>query len=64
MLVPYLWGGPFSRCSSQCDHLKDHVYVSQVDFGFSLFIVGPRDWCQVHVAIVFVCQIKSAVRLH
>jgi hypothetical protein len=64
MLVPYIWGGIFSRFSSQCGHLKDHVSVSQVDFEFSLFVVGSRDWCQVHVAIVFVCRINSTVRMH
>jgi hypothetical protein len=58
MLVPYLWGGIFSRCSSQCGHLKDHVSVSQVDFEFSLSIIGLCDSCQVHAAIVFVCQIN------
>jgi hypothetical protein len=64
MLVPYLQVGPFSRYSSQCGHLKDHVSVSQVDFDSSLSVVGPHDWCQVPIVVVFVCRINSATRLH
>jgi hypothetical protein len=54
MLVPYLLGWNFLEVLFLVWPLKRPRFVSQVDFEFSLFVIGPHDWCQVHAAIVFV----------